>query len=230
MPHVQTSHLTITYGSVVALRDVSWQANAGEQWWIVGPNGGGKSSLLYAIVGLQKPATGSAGVDGQVAYVAQRDTINWRFPARVRDVVALGCTKGPWWWPHKSSDHADRVTACLDRVGLIAMADRRLTELSGGQQQRVVLARALASESDIFLFDEPAKGLDRVSEDVIGEVAAELAAAGKVVVTVTHDLVRVSQSGGSFLGIAGGEVARGPASRVLDGNVLASLFGRVHSA
>lgn len=230
MPHVQATNLTITYASVVALADVTWQANAGEQWWIVGPNGGGKSSLLHAITGLIHPAAGAAGVSGKVAYVAQRDTINWRFPARVRDVVALGCMNGPWWRPHKSSDHVERVAACLDRVGLSALGERPLTDLSGGQQQRVVLARALASEADVYLLDEPAKGLDRVSEDVIGEVANELAAAGNVVVTVTHDLVRVSHSEGLFLGIAGREVARGPARDVLDAGVLASLYGRVYSS
>ncbi|GIW07790.1 MAG: manganese ABC transporter ATP-binding protein [Dehalococcoidia bacterium] len=218
--------LTVRYGSVTALAGLRWEAEAGSQWWIVGPNGGGKSTLLAALLGLVRPAAGSAGVTGAVAYLPQRETINWRFPARVRDAVALGCRRSRWWSPWRERDEAGLITACLARVGLAEFGDVLLRELSGGQQQRVLLARALAADASLYLFDEPAKGLDRTSEAVAAEIGCELVAAGKTVITVTHDLGRVARSGGWFLGLAGREVARGPAATVLDPEVLKRLYGR----
>ncbi|KPV52838.1 manganese ABC transporter ATP-binding protein, partial [Kouleothrix aurantiaca] len=161
-PALAVLGLSVQYGAQPALEDISFALPAGQLVGIIGPNGAGKTTLLKAILGLVPRAAGSVAVGGQalarrgrqLAYVPQRDAINWRFPATVADVVLMGRYGRLGWF--RRPGPADRAIAqeCLAQVGMAAFAARPIAQLSGGQQQRVFLARALAQEPDVLLLDE----------------------------------------------------------------------------
>lgn len=192
---VQINHLRVHYRSVEALKDVSLTLEPGRLIGIFGPNGAGKSTLIKAMLGLI-PAQGSVVYGDRplieqrdrVAYVPQRSQIDWSYPATVWDVVMMGRVQKTGWF-NRFSTVSRRVAAnALERVGMSDYRDRPIGQLSGGQQQRVFLARALAQEAEIFCFDEPFVGVDQKTERIIFEVFHELAACGKLVLVVSHDL------------------------------------------
>lgn len=193
---LNVNHLTVSYRSVQALRDVSFAIQPGRLTGIIGPNGAGKSTLLKAMLGLVAVDQGQVNYSQQallqqlrqVAYVPQRSQIDWTYPATVWDVVMMGRIRKSGWFRRFSSVSRQVAAAALDRVGMTAFRDRPIGQLSGGQQQRVFLARALAEEADIFCLDEPLTGIDQKTEAVIFEILHELADQGKTVIVVNHDL------------------------------------------
>ncbi len=168
---------------------------------LIGPNGSGKSTLVKAILGLKTPDAGQVTLNGEslkafagsIAYVPQKDEVDWQFPATVRDVVTMGR------YPHKSvfgqlkADDRAKVEQAMQRVGITKLGNRQIGELSGGQQRRAFLARALAQEADLFLLDEPFAGIDRATEDAILELLRELASEGKFILIIHHDLSKVEK-------------------------------------
>lgn len=178
-----------------AIVDISFSLQGGQSLAIVGPNGAGKSTLFKAIVGTVKPTLGSVEIFGHnpeshicIAYVPQRNQIDWNFPASVSDVVMMGRVGqiGLFRWPKKKD--WEIVRRSLARVNAGHLAKRQIGELSGGQQQRVFLARALAQEADLLLMDEPFTGLDMPSHESILEILTSLEADGVTVIVSTHDL------------------------------------------
>ncbi len=178
-----------------ALRDVSFTVNEGERVAIVGPNGAGKSTLLKIIVGTLKPTRGEVNVYGHgpdhhicIAYVPQRNQIDWSFPATVEDVVMMGRVDkiGLFRWPKRQDWEV--VNQCLARVQAVDLAKKQVGELSGGQQQRVFIARALAQEAELLLLDEPLTGLDMPSQDALFAVLENVREDGVTVLLATHDL------------------------------------------
>lgn len=192
--------MTVYYDQKPAIFSVDATFEAGTMTAIIGPNGAGKSTLLKGALGLVTPLSGVASVFGQsldaardrVAYVPQRASVDWDFPARVRDVVAMGLFGTLGLLGRFRAAHRQRVEACLSRVGMEDFADRQIGQLSGGQQQRVFLARALAQEADVYLLDEPFAGVDAATERAIIDVLKALRDAGKTVVAVHHDLTTVA--------------------------------------
>ncbi|WP_026731596.1 metal ABC transporter ATP-binding protein [Fischerella sp. PCC 9605] len=192
---INIAHLSVHYRAVEALTDVNCTVKAGQLTGIFGPNGAGKSTLMKAMLGLvpssgtvlykEKPLTQQLE---KVAYVPQRSQIDWTYPATVWDVVMMGRVKKTGWLRSFSTVSRQVAKAALERVGIIEYRNRPIGQLSGGQQQRVFLARALAQEAEIFCFDEPFVGIDQKTQSVIFEVFHELAAAGKIVLVVNHDL------------------------------------------
>ena len=189
-------HLTVHYRGVEALRDISLDVQPGRLTGIIGPNGAGKSTLMKAMLGLVPVVSGSVMYEGKllsqqrqrVAYVPQRSQIDWTYPATVWDVVMMGRVRKTGWL-RPFSPVSRRVAAeALDRVGMSAYKKRPIGQLSGGQQQRVFLARSLAQEAEIFCFDEPFVGIDQKTEAVIFSLFRELAASGKIVLVINHDL------------------------------------------
>ena len=163
---------------------------------IVGPNGAGKSTLIKASLGLIKPISGKIeyfnlplkDVQKRIAYVPQRQSVDWDFPITVRDLVLMGRygRLGPLRWPRKADwAAADRY---LEMVGMGPYAGRQISQLSGGQQQRVFIARALLQEADIYFMDEPFAGVDLATEKVIMNILSNLKSEGKTVFVVHHDL------------------------------------------
>ena len=163
--------LSVAYGARLALSPTSWDVVAGSRTAICGPNGAGKSSLLRAALGLENPLTGRALFFGhplarmrrRVAYVPQRDAVDWTYPITALDVVTTGrYGRLGWLGRLRREDHL-HASRALDRVGLESFGERPIGELSGGQQQRVFLARALCAEADLLLLDEPFRGIDVAS-------------------------------------------------------------------
>jgi manganese/iron transport system ATP-binding protein len=124
----------------------------------------------------------------KVAYVPQRSQIDWTYPATVWDVVMMGRVKKTGLFHRFSAASRQVAAAAIERVGMSAYRNRPIGQLSGGQQQRVFLARALTQQAEIFCFDEPLAGIDQKTQSIIFEVLHELAASGKIVLVVNHDL------------------------------------------
>lgn len=189
-------HLTVHYRGVEALRDISLDVQPGRLTGIIGPNGAGKSTLMKAMLGLVPAMSGSVMYEGKplsqqrqrVAYVPQRSQIDWTYPATVWDVVMMGRVRKTGWLRPFSAVSRRVAAEALERVGMSAYKNRPIGQLSGGQQQRVFLARSLAQEAEIFCFDEPFVGIDQKTEAVIFSLFRELAASGKVVLVINHDL------------------------------------------
>nr|WP_210404109.1 metal ABC transporter ATP-binding protein [Chroococcidiopsis sp. TS-821] len=192
---ITVSHLGVQYRNVEALHDVNLAIYPGRITGIIGPNGAGKSTLIKAMLGLI-PASGTVLYQGKplksqldkVAYVPQRSAIDWSYPATVWDVVLMGRVRKAGWFRRFSHVSRQVAAAALERVGMSEYRDRSIGQLSGGQQQRVFIARALAEEAEVFCFDEPLAGIDKKTEAVIFDIFHELAAAGKTVIVVNHDL------------------------------------------
>lgn len=199
LPAISVKNLTVSYGRRPVVWGVTFDLVSGMSVAIVGPNGAGKSSLLKAMMGLVPLTTGSVSFFGQslqekrsiLAYVPQREEVDWDFPINVYDVVMMGRTAGlPFYRWAGEEDHR-AVSQALDEMGLTDLKYRQIRELSGGQQQRVFLARALAQEALIYLLDEPFAGVDVATEKALVELFAKLKSKGKTIICVHHDLSTV---------------------------------------
>lgn len=188
--------LNVNYDKTPVLWDISLEIPQGVLVGVVGPNGAGKSTLIKSALGLVKPISGKVEYFGnslkkerqRVAYVPQRESVDWDFPITVRDLVLmgryghLGLFKRPREADYSAVDHY------LDVVNMTDFADRQISQLSGGQQQRVFLARALAQEADLYFMDEPFAAVDHATETAIIDLLKRLKADGKTVFVVHHDL------------------------------------------
>lgn len=199
-PAVAIRDVWFTYpgAEAPALQGVSLTVPAGERLGILGPNGGGKSTLLKIILGLLEPGSGAAEVlggppgrarrAGRVGYVPQRASVERLLPLRVREMVALSVSwrLGPW----RGSGGARRAAAeALALVGAEGFADKRVGELSGGQLQRAVIARAVATRPEILALDEPAVGIDPAGQERLARVLADVHARLRpTILVISHDL------------------------------------------
>jgi manganese/iron transport system ATP-binding protein len=192
---LEIQQLAVNYRGVRALEQIDFRINPGELVGLIGPNGAGKSTLLKAMLGLIPTVHGTVKYCNcllcrhleRVAYVPQRSQIDWDYPITVWNVVMMARTRQLGWLRRPGAAAKAIVNEALDRVGMLDLKDRRIGQLSGGQQQRVFLARALAQQADLFLFDEPFTGIDKKTEAVMLEVFAELRTAGKILLISTHE-------------------------------------------
>lgn len=194
-PILALNDVSVRYDQQFALKNVSFELQAGERIAVVGPNGAGKSTLFNVISGVHKPTHGKAVIYGYgpndhicIAYVPQRSEVDWAFPVNVADVVMMGRVGklGLLRWPRQHD--WDLVKQALTLVEMDTLADRQIGELSGGQQQRVFIARALAQEAELMLMDEPLTGLDVRSQEGIFAILDKLRARGVTIMVATHDL------------------------------------------
>ncbi len=198
---IEVKNLSVTYNGQQACENVSFSLPAKQIIGIIGPNGGGKSTLVKAIVGLVGIEQGNVKIMNQpvdeickkIAYVPQRSTIDFDFPVLVEDVVMMGRFPHTPWWAIPSSKDKVIVNQCLKKVGMFELRKRQIGELSGGQQQRVFIARALAQEADILFLDEPFSGIDITSENMIMDLLKKLCKEGKTAFIVHHDLSKVEK-------------------------------------
>jgi ABC-type Mn2+/Zn2+ transport system ATPase subunit len=200
-PLVRFERVSASYGGPPVLDDVSLSFDPGALVGIVGPSGAGKTTLLRAMVGQVPRLKGRVTVAGRdvtagrpvnVGWVPQLETVDWDFPATVREVVLMGRWKrSPLrpWATRGERDEADRV---LERLGIGGLGDRQIRALSGGQQQRVFLARAMIAEPDLLLLDEPTSGVDIRTRDEVLHLLAELNGQGVTIVLTTHELNSVA--------------------------------------
>ncbi len=225
--------LTVFYGAKPAVFSVDATFEAEKLTAIVGPNGAGKSTLLKACLGVVRPLSGSVEVFGQplekarrrIAYVPQRASVDWDFPARVIDVVLMGQYRELGLLGRVRAEHRRRALDCLDRVGMGDFTDRQIGQLSGGQQQRVFLARALAQDADLYLLDEPFAGVDAATEKAIIQVLQDLKRAGTSLVCVHHDLATVTDYFDNVLLMNVRKIAEGPVATVFTPDNLQATYG-----
>lgn len=191
--------LTVAYHRKPVLWDVDLEIPDQRLVAIVGPNGAGKSTLMKASLGLVQRASGLVkfyGGDlddnrGEVAYVPQRESVDWDFPASALDVVTMGMYRQIGWCMPVRKHHRESAREALAKVGMADFADRQISQLSGGQQQRVFLARALVQRARLYLMDEPFAGVDAATEKAIVTLLQTLRSEGATVVVVHHDLQTV---------------------------------------
>jgi len=225
--------LTVSYSDKPAVFSVDATFEAEKMTAIVGPNGAGKSTLLKACLGVVRPLSGTVLVFGKpldkarrrIAYVPQRASVDWDFPARVIDVVLMGQYRELGLLGRVKPAHKRRALDCLDRVGMADFADRQIGQLSGGQQQRVFLARALAQDADLYLLDEPFAGVDAATEKAIIQVLKELKRARKSLVCVHHDLATVTDYFDNVLLINVRKIAEGPVATTFTSDNLQATYG-----
>ncbi|MBN1911541.1 MAG: ATP-binding cassette domain-containing protein [Pirellulales bacterium] len=195
---ISVRDVNFSYGGVPVLEGVSFDVAVGEIVSVVGPNGGGKTTLLKLLLGLLRPASGRIRVLGQspeqarlrVGYMPQHSLHDLQFPVSVMDVVLmgrLGCRGAgrlPSWY---SAEDRRAARAALEQVEMVSFARRSFAELSGGQRQRVLLARALCSQPELLLLDEPTANVDTVAETRLADVLRQLGRS-KTILMVSHDL------------------------------------------
>jgi ABC-type Mn2+/Zn2+ transport system ATPase subunit len=185
---VEVSGLSAGYGGRPAIERVEFAVAAGESVCVLGPNGGGKTTLFRALVGELAPLRGAARVERRPAYVAQTERTRLDFPVSALDVALMGTLADGRWWLPVGRDERRSALDALGRVGLDALAATPFGELSGGQRQRALLARALVQNARVLLLDEPLSGVDPASAERIGALLDELRGEGRALLVSTHDL------------------------------------------
>lgn len=193
---LELQNVSVGYNGHPAIEDLSFELPQGGQLAIVGPNGAGKSTLFKAMVGLLPLRSGKILIHDLplghhrhcVAYVPQREEVDWRFPVDVWDVVMMGRFGHTGWLRRPSRRDAQIARQALEQMSIGELAHRPIGDLSGGQQQRVFLARALAQEPHILLMDEPFTGIDAPTQETTLALLDQLKAERISVLVSTHDL------------------------------------------
>ena len=192
MNAIEIKNLIVAYGENIALEDLNLNIEVGSLMALVGPNGAGKSTLIKTILKFLKQITGEIKINAKtLAYVPQRNSVDWDFPTTLFDVVEMGCYGRVGLFKRVSKEEKQKVLKAIEQVGMLEFKDRQISELSGGQQQRAFIARALVQEADIYLMDEPFQGVDSTTEKSIVEILKQLKAEGKTIIVVHHDLQTV---------------------------------------
>jgi ABC-type Mn2+/Zn2+ transport system ATPase subunit len=223
-PAVAAEDLAVGYGGEPVLRDVAFSVEAGQGLCVLGPNGGGKTTLFRALVGELAPMAGSVHVDERPAYVAQTERTRLDFPVSALDVALMGSlARGRWWLPPRRGER-EAALAALARVGLEHEADAPFGELSGGQRQRVLLARALVQDTPVLLLDEPLAGVDPASADASDSLFGELLAEERTLLVSTHD-VESARRFDLVLCLNRRQVSFGPPAQALDRRSLEATYG-----
>jgi manganese/zinc/iron transport system ATP- binding protein len=232
-PVLETHLMGVIYDKKPAIWNVDFTLPAGKIIGIMGPNGSGKSTLLKAIMGVVEPNMGFAKIFNQdvsevrkrVSYIPQRQSVDWDFPASVRDVVAMGRYSIKGVFKRLTKEDQKIIDRSLEQVNMGPYAQRQISQLSGGQQQRVFLARALAQEADMYLMDEPFAGVDASTEQSIIELLKSMKDAGKTLIVVHHDL-HTAQDYFEWLVLMNTRViASGPIEKVFNKNNLKDTYG-----
>ncbi|MCF6411258.1 metal ABC transporter ATP-binding protein [Pseudalkalibacillus salsuginis] len=230
---LSVKNLNVSYLGNVALTNVSFQVDEGALVGIIGPNGAGKSTLIKAMMGLIPSETGKVEILGKpirkirkkIAYVPQRNDIDWDFPIHVIDAVMIGTYPHLGLFKRPKKQEREWAYQCLERVGMQDYSKRQIGELSGGQQQRVFLARALAQNADIFFLDEPFVGVDVSSENTIMQILKELQKEGKTTLVVHHDLSKANVYFDELILLNKELIAKGEVTDVLEVNTIQKAYG-----
>jgi manganese/zinc/iron transport system ATP- binding protein len=230
---VSVRHLSVAYDRKPVLQNIHYDTPEGDLIGIIGPNGAGKSTLIKSILGLLPLANGEINIYGKpyakqrhlVGYVPQRESVDWDFPTDAFDVVLMGRYGKLGWFRRPTAKDREIAMACLQKVGMDALAHRQISQLSGGQQQRVFLARALAQDAQIYLMDEPFAGVDAATEKSIMQVLHELKQQQKTVLIVHHDLQTVHAYFDSVLLLNLRKIASGPTDEVFHSENLQKTYG-----
>jgi zinc transport system ATP-binding protein len=198
-PIIEIRNMWFAYDGESVLEDIDFKIDEGDFVAMIGPNGGGKTTLLKVLLGLLEPGKGSVRICGQpprqvchqIGYVPQNSAINLNFPISVLDVVLMGRLIPGAKWPRTTRAQRRMALEALSQTGVSELADRRFGDISGGQRQRAFIARALISEPRILFLDEPTAGVDAQGQIDLYCLLEKLNA-DKTIVMVSHDLLAVS--------------------------------------
>jgi ABC-type Mn2+/Zn2+ transport system ATPase subunit len=224
--------VTVSYHRIPAVHHVSAKLPFGSCTGILGPNGAGKTTLLKAIAGLLPLETGTIKLSERrdsdlrsLAYVPQRESVDWDFPITVRGLVEMGCYPALGWWRPFGKKDRENVEEALRIMDLTDLADRQIKALSGGQQQRAFLARSWAQQSEIYLLDEPFAGLDRNAQASFQKCLELLRAKGCLVLASHHDLEEAREFFDHALLLNGELISSGPSAEALGEEHLERAYG-----
>lgn len=230
---IKVEGLSVSYETKRVLSNVYLNLIDSSIYGVIGPNGAGKSTLFKSILGLIDTSAGKISILGsdikdvrkRIAYVPQKDEVDWQFPATVIDIVLMGR------YPHKkilqrlNKEDFRIADEALESLGITDLRDRQIGALSGGQQQRVFLARALCQEADIFLLDEPFVGVDMTTEEKIISILKQLSASGKTLLVVHHDLSSVEAYFDKVILLNQRIIAYGPTAATFTQDNISKTYG-----
>ena len=239
---LKVDHLSVAYDEQVVLEDISFQIEQGTMTAIVGPNGAGKSTLVKAILGLVPLVEGTIeltvdtksvsayggaknnSIYNHIAYVPQTSTVDWDYPITVFEVVLMGTYRRLGWFARPGKREKEEARKALQTVGMLDYAQRSIAQLSGGQQQRVFLARALVENQDVYILDEPFKGIDKTTEAVLVKIMKDMQAAGKTLLIVHHNLQTLEAYFDQVLCINRRLVGMGPVRDIVGSPILDETY------
>ena len=232
-PLLRIEDLTVSYHRIPAIHHLDLALERGHCIGIFGPNGAGKSTLLKSIAGLLPIETGRILLEGRdiaktaqrIAYLPQRESIDWDFPVTVGGLVEMGRYHQVGLFGSFSARDREAVHAALNLFQLAPLAQRQIKALSGGQQQRAFLARAWAQEADLYLLDEPFAGLDRTSASALASALQTLKQSGKLLLVSHHALQEAAALFDSAILLNGELVASGPTAEALSPIHLECAYG-----
>jgi zinc transport system ATP-binding protein len=236
---IEVKGVSFAYGNELILEDISFTIPRGDYLGLIGPNGGGKTTLLKIILGLLKPATGSVKVFGQdvyqlkeerahIGYVPQRSSqIDINFPATVQEIVTSGRTARLGIFGQlKQVDH-EAIERALQITEMSKYRNTLINSLSGGQRQRVFIARALAGDPQVLILDEPTVGVDISSQEQFFAFLADLNHKyGLTIILVSHDIDIVTKEVHTLLALNKKVIIQGQAKDLLTQNYLEQLYGK----
>jgi ABC-type Mn2+/Zn2+ transport system ATPase subunit len=230
---IQVKGLSVSYDRKRVLTNLFLDIEEGHLYAVVGPNGAGKSTFFGAMLGLVSPTSGEILFWGQsvdanrkrVAYIPQKNDVDWSFPATVWDVVAMGRYPHQGLFQRRPDSDNELIINALREVGIEQLQHRQIGELSGGQQQRVFIARALCQQADLFFLDEPFVGVDVTTEAKIFKILQRLAQQGKTILVVHHDLSSVEANFDKIILLNQRLVAAGDVKMVFNRENIAKAYG-----
>jgi ABC-type Mn2+/Zn2+ transport system ATPase subunit len=223
-PLLVIDDLAVGYGGAPVLEGVSFALEPGRRIGVLGPNGGGKSTLFRALLGELEPVSGGFVAAGGFGYVPQTERSRLDYPVSALDVALMGILSRLPWWRRPGREGRASALAALARVGLEGREGTQFGELSGGQRQRVFVARALVQDAPILLLDEPFTGVDQPSAELLEQLLGELADEGRGILIATHDVDQV-RAWDSVLCLNRRQIAFGPPEATLDRRVLEQTYG-----
>ncbi|WP_217696660.1 metal ABC transporter ATP-binding protein [Photobacterium proteolyticum] len=235
-PSIYLNNVGLKYGDNTILHDINHSFAAAQCHVVMGPNGGGKTSLLRSILGLT-PFSGEIHIQwpeakGKLGYVPQKAVFESSLPLTVMDFILLNQSRTPLFWPNwrNRSKQLGHALAQLERVGMAARADRRMGQLSGGEQQRVLFAQALLDNPELLVLDEPTTGMDEQGVRYLESLITELVSEQKTVLAVHHDVTAVRRLDAHVHVVNRQLVDSGSVSEVLVPEKIERLFNHYTSA
>lgn len=235
-PILRVENLSLKYPNGYAIEDLTFEVSKGERLAVVGPNGAGKSTLFKIIAGVLNPTSGKVDIYGQspgghicIAYVSQRNQVDWNFPVTVSDVVMMGRISQLGLFRNPGARDKKAIREALQLVGLEKLGNRQINQLSGGQQQRMFIARSLAQEAELMLMDEPTSGLDASSQEDIFNVLDRLRERNVTVLLSLHDLKTAAEKFDRVMLLNSRLLGLGTPEEVLKpDNLVAAYHGHLH--
>ncbi len=233
-PQIELRDVSVRYGSKSVLEAINIHVHQGQFVAFLGPSGSGKTTLLKTLLGVIAPSSGVIFVEGsasdtrpplQFGYVPQIEHVDWSFPVTVKQVIWMGLRRGREWRPWATREDLRKIETILGRLSIMHLQDKHIGELSGGQQQRVFIARALISQPDILVLDEPTSDVDVYHTENILHLLAELNQAGQTIIMSTHDVNAAAAHLPWVVCINRTIVAQGPPDDVFCKEILDQTYG-----